>query len=206
MVETRASIKMINFLKNENIDFFTTSSSYINRNRVIDRAIRTIRDILGEDNFALFDIQKVTEAVAFYNARKHRAFNYDYSPAEVQANLEIEEYYIRENIYRLEEAVRRQYLADYYKYIPGNILLIHLDTTKYNRYPYYDPKVRRKFNRLARFMNYENGNVRCTVLYLNGDEGIDWNPHRSIVLPIYHTKFLCADEEDIPFDYKKLVI
>ena len=84
--------------------------------------------------------------------------------------------------------------------------MIHLDTTKYNRYPYYDPKVRRKFNRLARFMNYENGNVRCTVLYLNGDEGIDWNPHRSIVLPIYHTKFLCADEEDIPFDYKKLVI
>jgi hypothetical protein len=161
--------------------------------------------MLGEDYRWLFNTERVRDAVETYNMTRHRAFDYIYTPRQVQADPEIEEYYIREHIYKLEEAERKQRLAGFYTYQTGDVLLIHLDLKRYSaRFE----KVRRVLNRLARFIGYENGNVRCTLFFLNENNTMIYSkdPENSFILPIYHTKFLCHEGETIPQEYLKLLI
>jgi hypothetical protein len=54
-------------------------SLFTNKNRIIDRAIRTIRDMLGEDNSLFFWLDIVSEAVEIYNNRPHQVFNYEFT-------------------------------------------------------------------------------------------------------------------------------
>jgi hypothetical protein len=82
-------------------------------------------------------------------------------------------------------------------YEPGNILLIHLDFAKTSaRFN----KKRRVFNKLARFVSYEFGNVKCFV-YNVTDKYIK-NP---VTIPIYNTIFLADDETKIPPNYLELL-
>jgi hypothetical protein len=71
-------------------------SLFTNKNRIIDRAIRTIQDMLGEDNSLFFRPDIVSEAVEIYNKRPHQAFNYEFTPAEVQSHKALEECFICE--------------------------------------------------------------------------------------------------------------
>jgi hypothetical protein len=196
------SINFVNFLQNEKINLFTTGSPYINKNRVIDRAIRTIRDMLGEDYRVFFNLKAVITAVDFYNNTPHKAFNYEYTPTEVQANIALEEHYIRQHLHELEEIRDRQQKAGFFSYVKGDILLIHLDIKKMT----LAYKVRRRFNRLARFVRYVNGNVECSVLERNGDNDISWSDTDTVIIPIYYTKFLVDEDTDIPEPYLRLVI
>jgi hypothetical protein len=59
---------------------------------------------------------------------------------------------------------------------------------------------------LVRFIAYENGNVRCTLYYTDADDDLTYIETESIVLPIYYTKFLCSDDDDIPDEYLKLAL
>jgi hypothetical protein len=53
------------------IKFCMFPSLFTNKNRIIDRSIRTIRDMLGEDNSLFFWPDKFSEAVKIYNNRPH---------------------------------------------------------------------------------------------------------------------------------------
>jgi hypothetical protein len=39
---------VVKYLSDNNIIFYMSASKYTNKNRVLDRAIRTIRDLVGE--------------------------------------------------------------------------------------------------------------------------------------------------------------
>jgi hypothetical protein len=66
-------------------------------------------------------------------------------------------------------------------------------------------KIRRTFNQLGSFLEYERGNVMCNLLTWMDDGTIGlWRPPISI--PIYFTKFLADNWESIPREYKKLII
>jgi putative cell wall-binding protein len=68
--------------------------------------------------------------------------------------------FISENEMKLEKITQMQEDSNLKSYESGNILLIHLDfaktSTRFN-------KKRRVFNKLARFISYEFGNVKCFV-------------------------------------------
>jgi hypothetical protein len=88
----------------------------------------------------------------------------------------------------------------FFTYLPGNILLIHLNEKKKTAFP----DKRRVFNRLTKFENYENGNVLCNILVRipGGKVGCF---SKSIEIPIYYTKFLASNTKSIPMKYLKLL-
>jgi hypothetical protein len=120
--KTAQSEAILDFLKKNNIKFFPFSSQFTNKSRVVDRAIRTIRDMLGDDFNKFLNPQDVSKAVDVYNNTPHRAFNYLFTPTEVQNNKDIEEFFIRENLYKLDDVRNKQIEAGFLIYKPGNIL------------------------------------------------------------------------------------
>jgi hypothetical protein len=204
---------LLRYLRDNNITLFNFPSHYTNKCRIVDRAARTIRDIVGApERFLAHRI--VLKAVEQYNNTPHAAFNYEYTPAEVQANHELEQVFIRENQYRLDAVNKLQHAAGLFNYKPGDILLIHLDTSKDETAM---QKKRRVFNRLAEFVTYEYGNVKCQLLYTlhpdyenydrEDDEDVEdeqiFSTYPPIVIPIYYTKYLAANRQAIPQAYRK---
>jgi hypothetical protein len=197
------------YLRDNNIKLFNFPSSYTNKCRIVDRAVRTIRDmVVTPKRFA--NQYVVRNAVEQYNNTPHVAFGYRYTPAEVQASHELERVFIRENQYRLDEINKLQHDAGLFKYKMGNILLIHLDPSKDKESL---QKKRRAFNKLAEFKAYEYGNVRCKVLYMwrwednDIDDDVEddeiFAVRRDIVIPIYYTKYLAPNYKAIPQEYRK---
>jgi hypothetical protein len=68
--------------------------------------------------------------VNLYNRTKHKAFDKRYSPVEVQNNPELEEYFIRRNQEKLNDALKRQRYNEFLDYEPENILLVHIKLNK----------------------------------------------------------------------------
>jgi hypothetical protein len=85
------------YLHANNIELYLFKSPYTNKNRIIDRVVRTIRDMLVSNESFIYN-QLVADAVDKYNNTKHSAFNHKYSPAEVQASHDLENVFIRENL------------------------------------------------------------------------------------------------------------
>jgi hypothetical protein len=203
---------LLQYLRDNNIILFNFPSHYTNKCRIVDRAARTIRDIVGTPERFLAP-RIVLKAVEQYNNTPHAAFNYEYTPAEVQASHELEQVFIRENQYRLDAANKLQHAAGLFNYKPGDILLIHLDTSKDETAM---QKKRRIFNKLAEFVEYEYGNVRCRVLFnwLWDDKDIYadvkddeiFGAVQSIVIPIYYTKYFAANRHAIPQEYRKYLL
>jgi hypothetical protein len=95
-----------------------------------------------------------------YNHTPHNAFYGMFTPFQVQFTRDLERYFIKENEYKLEKINQMQEKNNLKDYKPGNILLIHLDFSKTaSRFI----KKRRTFNKLARFISYDFGNVKCHV-------------------------------------------
>jgi hypothetical protein len=111
-------------------------------------------------------------------------------------NKDLEEYFIREQLYRLEEVKKLQTEEGFYHYKPGNVLLVHIDNSKtIKRFA----KKRRVFSRLGVFIDYEHGNVVCKILS-NTDEF-----NKPITIPIFYTKFISTSVDNIPLEYRSLV-
>jgi hypothetical protein len=163
----------------------------VNKNRVVDRAIRTIRDKLGVNAALWLDPKIVTKTVQEYNNKKHSAFYREFTPNQVQHNRDMEEYFIREHEMILNNVTEEQREEGLYNYKKGNILLIHLDLSKTDD---KFKKQRRAFNQLAEFIEYDHGNVNCFILE-RGRRG------KEITLPIYYTKFVSSDLSTIPNEY-----
>jgi hypothetical protein len=188
------------FLRNNNIELYIFMSPYTNKSRIVDRAIRTIRDMLVTDEAFLNNVL-VAEAVIRYNNTKHSAFNHKFSPAEVQASHDLENVFIRENLYNLDEINKLQRDEGFFNYKPGNILLIHLDESKTDQKM---AKKRRTFGMLAIFLSYEYGNVRCQVIKYLGNSPANSLISEPITIPIYFTKFVADNFESIPARFKNI--
>jgi hypothetical protein len=181
------------YLASESITLYLNKSPFVNKNRVVDRAIRTIRDMLGiNENFWL-DSMFMMEVVEKYNNTKHSAFYSMFTPFEVQFTRDLERHFIKENQKKIEKIKEMQEESDLTDYEPRNILLIHLDFSKtQDRFN----KKRRTFNKLAKFISYEFGNVKYFVY--NVSEKYIKNP---ITIPICYTKYLAKNENSIPKKY-----
>jgi hypothetical protein len=177
---------LIKWLNENSITHYFTPNIYTNRNRIVDRVMRTIRDKFDQlgINKSLLDVNLMKKIVNNYNHTTHAAFEYKFTPAQVQFNKELETIYTLEKMDKLEN-IDQSYLK-FYK--PGDLLLIHIPYKNINY------KRRRNFSHLASFIRYDYGNVMCKPIY----------PTEStpIVIPIYYTKFINNNINDINNEIK----
>jgi hypothetical protein len=61
-------------------------------------------------------------------------------------------------------------------------------------------KKRRTFNKLAKFISHDFGNVKCFVYNV-----IERHIKNPITIPIYYTKYIAENESSIPQKYKELL-
>jgi hypothetical protein len=193
---------------------YSSSSSCDNHNRVVDRVIRTIRDVVGQNYYDVRDPERVKLMVSYYNHTPHNALRMGkmiFTPEEVERNKDLEGLFIRKNKEILEVEQERQRKEKLFKYKTGNVIMVHLN---FSRTPYRFLKIRRKFNALAIFQRYHHGNVLCTVfksgldkyekniLEYKTDLGVEneedatdvsiklSTEKNEITVPIYYTKFV----------------
>jgi hypothetical protein len=100
---------------------------------------------------------------------------------------------------------------DLHSYEKGNVLLVHLDLS---RTPLRFMKKRRNYNALTPFHSYYHGNVACQVISSMtiseentegkdpGDESIDYNLGKLIIVPIFFTKLIAKNVSVIPHRFK----
>jgi hypothetical protein len=148
--------------------------------------------------------------VDIYNNTPHAAFvtelsqtgkpGFAYTPLQVQLNPDLEEYFIRENMSRLNEVKDLQREAGFFNYRKGNVLLIHLNKAKTSEL--FDKK-RRAFNEVAIFEAYQNGNVLCFRLTRRAGQ-VQKLP-TPILLPIYFTKFISNSLDELPQRFQQLI-
>jgi hypothetical protein len=174
--------KVINYLKKKRIEYFFSPYEYTNRNRVVDRVIRTIRDKIDRlgPNASFYDFELVRDVVDVYNHTTHSAFENKFTPAQAQYNQEIEDWYIQKQFEKLSKIDHSPFMD----YQLNDYLLVHVP------YKLINYKRRRNFNELALFNQYINGNVEVMLL----------KPPKYdlIVLPIYYTKKICSRYQDLP--------
>jgi hypothetical protein len=164
-----------------NIKTYFNSSAFTYHNKILDRCVRTIRDMLG---YRLIRIPDVMAAIRQYNNTYHKAI--DCTPTQMMCNPEWENQYIRYCRKKLKWILFNQRFLQNYEH--GNILFVHLEFARTSK---KFEKQRRFWNRIAVFLRYDHGNVCCQVI---GDPILN----RSIVIPIYYTKYLCAHISAIP--------
>jgi hypothetical protein len=175
------------FLKANNIKPYFTPSRFTNENRVVDRAIKTIRDGVGADPELLLYYPIVAKMVYFYNNTPHSAYKNKFTPQQVQNDRELEAWYIRTQQLKLFDILQLQ--LPFMKYKPGDLLLVHLSLAKTQS---KFRKQRRNFNELATFIMYDCGNVVARLLKTGED----------VTLPIYYTMFISSGA--IPQGYEIL--
>jgi hypothetical protein len=120
----------LDYLDSQKITLYLNSSPFINKNRVVSRVIRTIRDRLGVRENLWLDTEYMDNLVEDYNHTPHNAFYGMFTPFQVQFTRDLEKYFIKENEYKLEKINQIQEKNNLKDYKPGNIILIHLDFAK----------------------------------------------------------------------------
>jgi hypothetical protein len=186
----------LDYVASEGISLYLNPSPFLNKNRVIDRVIRKIRDKIGVRSILWVDINHMAHLVDECNHTPHSAFYHMFTPFKVQFTRALKRYFMKENEHKLEKINQKQNKIRLREYEPEYILLIHLDFSKTsNRFT----KKRKTFNKLAKFISYEFGNVKCHVY--NVEKQIK-NP---ITIPIYYTKYIAENEKSIPEKCKELL-
>jgi hypothetical protein len=186
----------LDYLESQGITLYLNSSPFLNKNRVVDRVIRTIRDKIDVRSILWLDIEHMAQLVDDYNHTPHSTLYHMFTPFQVQFTRDLERYFMKENEYKLESINVKQKELGLRDYEVENILLIYLDFLKTgSRFL----KKRRNFNKLAKFISYEFGNVKCHVY------NIEKHIKNSITIPIYYTKCIAESEKSIPEKYKELL-
>jgi hypothetical protein len=190
---------------------YYSSSPYDNHNRCVDRVIRTIRDAVGHNWNDMRSEQQVQLRVKQYNETPHLGLKLGrmiFSPAEVQADKDLEGLFIRRDIASAADVKERQRKEGFLKYRRGNVIMVHLD---FSRTPMRFRKRRRNYNVLAIFLDYVHGNVKCRVLSEYDREPVEplktEDPsftftEREIVVPVYYTRYVSKDSSSIPEPFK----
>jgi hypothetical protein len=153
------------------------------------------------------DVRNIDRAVVAYNNTLHSAFDHQFTPLQAQTNPDIEEYYIRENMSRLNEVKELHRDAGFFNYKPGNVLLVHIDKSKTDSK--FDKK-RRAFNEVAIFTQYVNGNVMCDRLTRDEARKIvklpqDGRSKGRVVIPIYYTKYVAPSLAELDKRFYALI-
>lgn len=200
---------LLQWYDEHNIKVFFSESAYTNKNRIVDAAIRTIRNAIGKRNITYTQLLKL---VWFYNNTPHNGLKFipkkDITPIEMMYDEELEWQYIRYCDMKLLKAKMRQkqYGLDQYK--PGNILIVHLDTNKTKS---KFEKKRRIFDRLAEFRGYVNGNAKVKLLQpvsIIVEDDQYKKPKKELVsvaiVPLYCTRKISDDAESIPDNVKEV--
>ncbi|KAA6360555.1 MAG: hypothetical protein EZS28_043918, partial [Streblomastix strix] len=149
------------FCEDNKISLYFTGSPFTQHNRVVDSVIRTIRNGFGQDLLGFATPSQMQQMVEIYNRTPQLAFMNRFTPKQVQYNREIEGKFIRQKQAQLEQVMIRQQHENLLNFKSGNILMIHAD---YARLPIRFQKQRRKFNELATFITYKNGNVEMQAI------------------------------------------
>ena len=155
------------------INFYFNSSPFTYHNKLIDAAMRTLRNALNNDR--LWDgrhDKTIQELVKYYNYTTHRVTGY--KPYEMHTNIELEWEYIRAKKEELNDIKKKQYIEGLHNYKHGDKLKLHLEYSKTNQL--FD-KRRRQFDVTGTFIEYIHGNCRVKL-----DSG------KFIEVPVYFTR------------------
>ena len=154
------------------INFYLSSSKYTYHNKIVDAAIRTLRNAMNDDemwNGQHDDL--VQQLVYYYNFTTHRTIKM--KPIDMHNDIDAEWKYIRQKTEELDEVKERQTRKQFFRYKPNDTLKLHLD---YSKSPERFSKRRRQFDTEGKFVDYVNGN--CAVQMKDG---------KIIEVPIYFT-------------------
>ena len=168
---------MKRYFEKLNISVYSNSSPYINKNRVVDRVIRTIRDMYytwhESVNFKQIDSQQqhniLQQLVTIYNNSYHTTIKMK----PIEMNYELEYKYIEKCRQKLNEVKNKQRKNGYFKFKYGDPIKIYLNESKTNN---SFNKHRGNFIHDATFISYEHGNA--LVLYKN----------KEILIPLFWIK------------------
>ena len=171
-----AYINVMNRIKD--VDHYYDSNKFTNRNRIVDRVMRTMRDLVDNlypnepavwnglnDNI----IQMV---VNYYNNHVHKSIGM--TPLEMHTNRSAEWEYIRKKTNELNEV--KQIISANIQ--PGDIVQVAIDATKTKD---GFTKRRRQFNSQGIFLGYKHGNALVKIT--STPFPTLWN--KEIVLPLY---------------------
>lgn len=198
-VGSGATNELIRWYRQHNIRFYFDSGEYINKNRIVDRAMRTVRDAIGH---AKITDEQLANIVWYYNNTPHKGLRFiktatgvyrDITPYEMQCNPELEWQYIRYCETKLLKAKIHQSFVGLYNYKPGNVLMLHVNESKtsgkFN-------KVRRTFHCLGEFVRYDSGNVVVKPITVKNDK-LTIDSRNMFVIPIYCTRKLSDDTNSL---------
>lgn len=153
------SKEMFEFFDKNNIKIYSSAEKFLNKVRIVDRFIRTLRDgyynITHNKNKTRDEQEKILQSiVTLYNNTYHSSIKM--KPVEMTYDKEYQ--YINEM--RILNAVQKdkQRKANYHNFVYGEPIKIYLDKNKTSsRYM----KNRGNFINDAIFLSYINGNVQC---------------------------------------------
>ncbi|KAI5525182.1 hypothetical protein TVAGG3_0261900 [Trichomonas vaginalis G3] len=123
--------------------------------------MRTLRDVLGVNGQIYWDGNHdsiIQQLVYYYNNTWHRTINM--KPVEMKNDISKEWEYIRKQMERLNDVKREQINSGLMNFKQGDKVLIHLDYGKTNKSM---TKRRRRFDTIAEFVRYINGNALVEV-------------------------------------------
>ncbi|KAI5526552.1 hypothetical protein TVAGG3_0281130 [Trichomonas vaginalis G3] len=123
--------------------------------------MRTLRDVLGVNGQIYWDGNHdsiIQQLVYYYNNTWHRTINM--KPVEMKNDISKEWEYIRKQMERLNDVKREQINSGLMNFKQGNKVLIHLDYGKTDKLM---TKRRRRFDTIAEFVRYINGNALVEV-------------------------------------------
>lgn len=147
------------YFEDYGINTFYNDSKYTNQNKIVDRVIRTIRDMMGNckkpKNLKQF-YNLLSQLVVIYNNSYHASIGM--KPVEMTYEMEYE--YIK---YKMQQYfnVNKQLIKDGLKsFKPGEKVLVYLD---YGKTSNKFAKKRGNFINKCTFIQYINGN--CEVLF-----------------------------------------
>ncbi|KAI5503230.1 hypothetical protein TVAGG3_0898210 [Trichomonas vaginalis G3] len=123
--------------------------------------MRTLRDVLGVNGQIYWDGNHdsiIQQLVYYYNNTWHRTINM--KPMEMKNDISKEWEYIRKQMERLNDVKREQINSGLMNFKQGDKVLIHLDYGKTNKSM---TKRRRRFDTIAEFVRYINGNALVEV-------------------------------------------
>jgi hypothetical protein len=92
----------LDYLNSQKITLYLNSSLFINKNRVVNRVIRTTRDRLGVRENLWLDTEYMANLVEDYNHVLYNVFYGIFTPFQIQFTRDLERYFIKENEYKLE--------------------------------------------------------------------------------------------------------
>ena len=168
---------MQQFYKQHNIKCYSNSSPYINKNRVVDRVIRTIRTAIdnymfnnGIEHLSVANHRKLMrQIVAIYNNTKHNSTGL--KPIEMTFQQELD--YIKNKERELKLQMAKQDQNGLLNYEPDDELLIYLPSGKTDKFS----KKHIYYSTPAIFIKYSHGNVIAQL----EDESI-------VEVPVYYTR------------------